>query len=125
MQIPFLSGRAFNPSDYVIAASNSGMESSGAPTPVIVNQSFIAKYLGKDEPIGKVFGQTAGDPDSPKNSGWQIVGVVRDAKYSKPAPGHEPDHVHAAERHGARRSKFAPPPIHRPCCPRFATPSRK
>jgi predicted permease len=82
MQIPFLSGRAFNPSDYEIAAANSGMESSGAPTPTIVNQSFVAKYLGKEEPIGKLFGASAGSPDEPKQAGWQIVGVVRDAKYS-------------------------------------------
>jgi predicted permease len=82
MQIPFLSGRTFNPTDYVIAASNSGMESSGAPTPTIVNQSFVAKYLGTEEPIGKLFGASAGGPDGPKQAGWQIVGVVRDAKYS-------------------------------------------
>ncbi len=82
MQIPFLNGRGFNPSDYEIAAANSGMESSGAPTPVIVNQAFVSKYLGKENPIGKAFGQSAGGPDEPKSSGWEIVGVVRDAKYS-------------------------------------------
>ncbi|MGC1382750.1 MAG: ABC transporter permease [Candidatus Acidiferrales bacterium] len=82
MQIPFLGGRGFNPSDYEIAAANSGMESSGAPTPVIVNQAFVSKYLGKENPIGKVFGQSAGGPDEPKSSGWEIVGMVRDAKYS-------------------------------------------
>jgi predicted permease len=82
MQIPFLGGRQFNPSDYQIAANNSGMESSGAPTPVIVNQAFVKKYLGTENPIGKLFGQDPGGPDSPKSSGWEIVGIVGDAKYS-------------------------------------------
>ena len=82
MQIPLFAGRGFNASDYAIAASNSGKESSSAPTPVIVNQAFVSEYLGKENPIGKQFGESAGDEDSPKSSGYEIVGVVRDAKYN-------------------------------------------
>jgi predicted permease len=81
MQIPLFAGRGFNASDYAIAASNRGSEPSSVPTPVIVNQAFIAEYLGKENPIGKQFGQSAGDEDRPKSSGYEIVGVVRDAKY--------------------------------------------
>ena len=82
MQIPLFAGRGFNASDYAIAASNSGTESSSAPTPVIVNQAFVAEYLGKQNPIGKQFGESAGDEEGPKSSGYEIVGVVRDAKYN-------------------------------------------
>ena len=56
--------------------------SSSAPTPTIVNQAFVAKYLGKENPLGKQFGESAGDQNGPKSSGYEIVGVVRDAKYS-------------------------------------------
>ena len=82
MQIPFLGGRGFNASDYAIAASNSGPTSTSAPTPVIVNQAFVAKYLGKENPLGKLFGESAGDESGPKRSGYEIIGVVRDAKYN-------------------------------------------
>jgi len=82
MQIPLFAGRGFNATDYAIAASNSGSESSSAPTPVIVNQAFVAEYLGNENPIGKQFGESAGDQEGPKSPGYEIVGVVRDAKYS-------------------------------------------
>ncbi len=82
MQIPFLTGRGFNASDYALAASNDGTTPTSAPTPVIVNQSFVAKYLGNENPIGKQYGESAGDDNSAKSPGYEIVGVVRDAKYN-------------------------------------------
>ncbi|MGD0545703.1 MAG: ABC transporter permease [Candidatus Acidiferrales bacterium] len=84
MQLPLYGGRGFTASDYVIAASNrDDTNPSSAPTPVIVNQAFVAKYLGKENPLGKQFGQSAGGENGePKSSGYEIVGVVRDAKYS-------------------------------------------
>jgi predicted permease len=83
MQIPLYGGRGFTASDYAIAASNRDADSSSAPTPAIVNQAFVAKYLGKENPLGKQFGQSAGGENvGPKSSGYEIVGVVRDAKYS-------------------------------------------
>ena len=84
MQIPLYGGRGFTPSDYVIAASNrDDTNSSSAPTPVIINQAFVAKFLGKENPLGKHFGQSVGGENGePKSSGYEIVGVVRDAKYS-------------------------------------------
>jgi predicted permease len=81
MQIPFLGGRGFNASDYALAASNSSPTPTGAATPVIVNQAFVAKYLGKENPLGKQFGAAAGDAEDPKSAGYEIIGVVRDAKY--------------------------------------------
>jgi hypothetical protein len=83
MQIPFLMGRGFNASDYELAAANGGKTPSSAPTPVIVNQAFVAKYLGKENPVGKQFGESAGDDRSPRSAGYEIIGVVGDAKYNE------------------------------------------
>jgi predicted permease len=82
MQIPFLGGRNFNAPDYAIAAANNGRTSSAAATPVIVNQAFVAKYLGKENPLGKRFGDSPAEDGEPARPGYEIVGMVRDAKYS-------------------------------------------
>jgi len=82
LHIPFLGGRGFNASDFKVAEANSGATPSSAPTPVIVNQAFVEKYLGKENPLGKRFGETAGDASQPPSPGYEIVGVVRDAKYN-------------------------------------------
>jgi len=47
-----------------------------------VNQVFVRKYLGKENPLGKRFGGTAASAKRPAYAGYEIVGVVRDAKYS-------------------------------------------
>jgi predicted permease len=82
MRIPFLIGRAFTASDFKLAAANDGTSPTSAPTPVIVNQAFVEKYLGKENPLGKRFGQAEGSADGPANPGYEIIGVVRDAKYN-------------------------------------------
>ncbi|MGB9463365.1 MAG: FtsX-like permease family protein, partial [Candidatus Acidiferrum sp.] len=82
LHIPFLMGRSFNASDFEVAASNGGDQPSSAPTPAIVNQAFVEKYLGKENPLGKDFGEAAADANGPGNPGYEIVGVVRDAKYN-------------------------------------------
>jgi predicted permease len=83
MHIPLIAGRGFSTADYNVAAANApGSTPSSAPTPVIVNQAFVAQYLGKENPLGKLFGQSEADADGPANPGNEIVGVVRDAKYS-------------------------------------------
>jgi len=81
MHIPFLAGRTFNSSDYDIVARHNHTAAS-VPTPVIVDQAFVAKYLGKENPIGKRFGQAPADENGPATPGYEIVGVVRDTKYS-------------------------------------------
>jgi predicted permease len=78
MQIPFLSGREFTASDYEIAAKSP----SAVATPVIVDQSFVTKFVGKENPIGVRFGEMAAGGNEPANPGYEIVGVVRDTKYS-------------------------------------------
>jgi predicted permease len=78
MHIPLVAGRGFTSSDYEIAAS----KQPTVPTPVIVDQAFLAKYLGKENPLGKHFGESAESEDEPASPGYEIVGVVRDTKYS-------------------------------------------
>jgi predicted permease len=82
LHIPFLAGRGFNASDFKLSASNSGGTPTSAPTPVIVNQAFVEKYLGKENPLGKQFGESAGAANGPASPGYEIIGVVRDAKYN-------------------------------------------
>jgi predicted permease len=82
MRIPFLIGRGFTASDFKLSAANDGLSPTSAPTPVIVNQAFVEKYLGKENPLGKQFGQAEASADEPANPGFEIVGVVRDAKYN-------------------------------------------
>jgi predicted permease len=82
MHIPFLAGRGFNASDFALAASNNGSSPTSAPNPVIVNQAFVEKYIGKENPLGKRFGESEADARGPANPGYEIIGVVRDAKYS-------------------------------------------
>ena len=87
MQIPFVAGRNFNAPDYEIAANAFASEASRSapptvPTPVIVDQAFVAKFLGKENPLGKRFGQSGASQDGPASPGYEIVGVVRDTKYN-------------------------------------------
>lgn len=82
LHIAFLAGRGFNASDFALSASNDEPTPASVPTPVIVNQAFVEEYLGKENPLGKRFGQSPGDANGPANPGYEIIGVVRDTKYS-------------------------------------------
>ncbi len=82
LHIPFLAGRGFNASDFKLSASNSAATPTSAPTPVIVNQAFVEKYLGKENPLGKQFGESPVGANGPASPGYEIIGVVRDTKYS-------------------------------------------
>jgi predicted permease len=82
LHIPFLVGRGFSAADFQLAAANNEDTLTSAPTPVIVNQAFVQRYLGKENTIGKPFGEAAAGPLGAATPGYEIVGVVRDAKYS-------------------------------------------
>ena len=66
---PILRGRGFTAAD------------SGTAAPVaVVNETFVRKFFPKEDPLDKHFGI-----DLPENAGmYQIVGVLRDAKYTDP-----------------------------------------
>jgi predicted permease len=54
-----------------------------APVPVIVNNAFVRKYFPKVNPLGIHFGAHEADPAKGDwaTPGWEILGVVSDAKY--------------------------------------------
>lgn len=110
MRIPCLAGRDFGPADFARAQMLSAADAkrsaeraaklkAGAtraevdkiaaedlpPTPAIVNQVFVRKYLPNINPIGHIFGAFPGDPakGEEKSAGWEIAGVVGDAKYNQ------------------------------------------
>jgi predicted permease len=64
--IPVLMGRGFGEHDR-----------DGSPLIAVVNQTFARRYFGKENPIGKRFGDRGRD----SSGRYEIVGVVGDAKY--------------------------------------------
>jgi predicted permease len=67
-----------------VAEQNNRETANLQPVPVIVNEALIRKYFPNANPIGIRFGDhvaTDAEPDS--NPGWEIVGVVADAKYDQ------------------------------------------
>ena len=108
MRIPLHAGRDFNAADFataqkigaagaarrarIAAALKSGGTAADAgpaedipPTPAIVNVTMVRRYLLPGNPLGQIFGVRAGDPavGIGKSSGFQVTGVVADAKYNK------------------------------------------
>jgi predicted permease len=73
MEIPIVAGRGFTASD-----------AATGPKVVIINQAAARKYFANENPVGQRFGT------SPETTGqMEIVGVLRDTKYSsvrEPAP---------------------------------------
>ncbi len=69
LDIPLVEGRDFGPQDTLTA-----------PAVAIVNQLFVHKVLKDQPPLGRIFNvdEGAGLPPSP----YQIVGVVKNTKYS-------------------------------------------
>jgi predicted permease len=109
MRIPLLAGREFSAVDFsaaeTIAAAqaaeraeaaaklkpgakplaSSAKDSDIPATPAIVNQAFVHKYFPSVNVLGKRFGQEQANLENgtPKSPGWEIVGVVADAKYNQ------------------------------------------
>jgi predicted permease len=81
LHIPFQSGRDFTAADFAIASANAGDKPGLTPTPVIVNQTFVRSYFPKTRGIGELFGDLEHqEPGEPRMPGYQIVGIVADAK---------------------------------------------
>ena len=69
LQIPLIAGRDFNDGD-----------TATSPRVAIVSESFIHKFLGGRNPIGKII-RTAPEPNYPAAE-YEIVGIVKDTKYA-------------------------------------------
>jgi len=69
LQIPLTAGRDFNDRDTVTSSRVA-----------IVSESFVHKFLGGHDPVGKVI-RTAPEPEYPA-AAYEIIGVVKDTKYS-------------------------------------------
>ena len=141
MRISLLDGHEFSPADFARAQmlATAGekrnaeraakMKSDAAaarqiasedlpPTPAIVNQAFVRKYMPNVNPIGRVFGAQAADPTKgeDKSAGWEIAGVVADARYNQLRRAVEPTiyvpnsggQVSFAIRTAADPSRFVP-----------------
>jgi predicted permease len=68
MQTPFIAGRDFTDRDTM-----------QSPPVAIVNETFVREFFGAQNPLGTTF-RTHAEPHYPENV-YEIVGVVRDAKY--------------------------------------------
>jgi len=64
--IPLVAGREFGV-----------MDQANAPRVAVVNQAFVRKFLGDDNPLGKRFGNAGAG----SSSQIEIVGVIGDARY--------------------------------------------
>ncbi|HZR23859.1 MAG TPA: ABC transporter permease [Vicinamibacterales bacterium] len=67
--IPLLRGRDFNDHD-----------TAGGESVAIVSQTFVTKYLGGRDPIGRTFTVEAGPGQSAPT--YHVVGIARDTKYT-------------------------------------------
>src|SRR5215469_3152603 len=97
LKIPLLAGRNFTVTDYDTAATNRAAQIAQdqrkpgeperpvptTPESALVNRQFVKKFLAGVNPIGQRFGAEDGsDPDRSKGPGYEVIGVVGDAKYS-------------------------------------------
>ena len=107
MHIRLLAGRAFAPADFISAAAAGAArkaaeeaakkppaggtpspaantaQAASVPLPVIVNDVFVRRFLGKQNPLGVHLDESEGDEPrtTPKPPGYQVVGVVASTKY--------------------------------------------
>jgi predicted permease len=109
MRIPRRLGREFGPTDFAqaqrivearalqeervaealkdgtkaLARVNQKAIEGMAPMPAIVNEAFLEKFFPNKNPLGIRFGEReATEADPLASPGWEIIGVVADAKYN-------------------------------------------
>jgi predicted permease len=109
MRIAVLEGREFNAADFERAqvadaaraaqaeqaaaklktgsrpAASPAVIPDAGPVPAIVNQAFVTKYFPNMNPVGQRFGESEANSETgeAKRPGWEIVGVVGNAKYNR------------------------------------------
>ena len=83
MRIPLLVGRTFTSSDFNESAPSTVF------VPAVINETFARRFFDKQNPLGQGLNKgnsegSNGDTTSGKQKSkyWQIVGVVKDAKYN-------------------------------------------
>ena len=88
MRIPFKTGRDFSTADFSAADLIAARPPFAKPDPkdppvnVIVNETFIRHYFPHTNPVGQHFDEVKpDDPGRPRGPGWDIIGVVGDARY--------------------------------------------
>jgi predicted permease len=101
MRIPLLAGRDISAVEFAAAAQTSPFEPRKTPAPAVVNQSFARTYFPNQNPLGQVFGDELADGPWPAFPGYQILGVVGDAKYANLRKGINPTIYTAASDGGA------------------------
>jgi predicted permease len=69
LEIPLLSGRDFNEHD-----------TATSPKVALVNETFLRRFLGNANPIGATV-RTGAEPGYPEAT-YEVIGVVKDTKYS-------------------------------------------
>jgi len=84
MRIPLLAGRVFSATDFELAATEEDAKPSQPPVPVIVNQKFVERFVGKENPLDVRFGEHGPTANGPVSPGYEIVGVVANARLSGP-----------------------------------------
>jgi predicted lysophospholipase L1 biosynthesis ABC-type transport system permease subunit len=84
-----LQGRAFNDHD-----------TPSSPRVAVVNQTFVHKFFKSENPLGRTL-RTLAEPNYPA-TGYQIVGIVKDAKYADLREDVPPEVFGSAQQFGVR-----------------------
>src|SRR5487761_1470449 len=84
MHVPLLAGRVFSAADFELAATSGDTKLSQTPAPAIVNQKFVEEFVGKGNPLGVRFGEHGPTAQEPASTGYEIVGMVGNARLSGP-----------------------------------------
>src|SRR6202044_4144440 len=86
MKMPLRAGRDFASADFAAASAAAVADpaaepaGSSAPPPAIVNETFVRKYFGNADPLGRRIsyapspGETAGQRDNPRGAGMGVGG---------------------------------------------------
>lgn len=88
MRLPLKLGRDFEAPDFAIQAARAALppgkdvDPKSPPLPVIVNETFVKRFLPGRNPLGQHIEETLPEePGKQRGPGWVIVGVAGDAKY--------------------------------------------
>jgi len=88
MRLPLKLGRDFQEPDFAIQAARAalapgkGADPKAPPLPVIVNETFVKRFLPGRNPLGQHIEESLPEEaGKPRGPGWVIVGVAGDAKY--------------------------------------------